>query len=428
MDSARSKHARRRPIVEALETRELLSTIEVTTLRPNGAGSLRQTIVASNASPGPDTIDFAVSGMIRTGRRSLPTITGTVNIDGTSAPGFAGTPVVTVNFVGSRGLRFAAGSDGSLLHSLSLVRAGGAGVTLAASNITVQGNFIGLMADWHDPRRQPRRRHPDQSPRRTATSSARSTRSRASPTTTPTPSRMQPVTGWQGIRNAIQSPASTSSPGPRDATGCSTSGPISGVGGTSYAVNYPGDQPRASTAPTSSAATSSAWSAATRPATARSTASSSRGHSPICRMRPTTGRSTTPSPSITYVHSTMGGLAVGNADGRGNHRPAPATPSSTTSRRTRFTDIVYPGSTTHHGLRHLVQRRYELHDLRRLQHRPASPGPPARATWSTTTPRPDSSATGRRSPARTARPARTSSPISRESAAPSRAFTRSPPT
>ena len=70
-----------------------------------------------------------------------------MTIDGTTAPSFAGSPVVTVNFQGSKGLNFATGADGSTLKSLSLVKAGNAGVTLTASNITVQGNDIGLLSN-----------------------------------------------------------------------------------------------------------------------------------------------------------------------------------------------------------------------------------------------------------------------------------------
>ena len=146
--SRRKSGSRSNPrCVELLETRELLATFTVTNLNPFGSGSLRQAIIASNKRPGPDTIDFAVAGTIRAGQASLPAITDTVLIDGSSAPGFAGSPVVTVNFQGSKGLSFAKGSDGSTLESLSLVKAGNAGVTLSASHITVQGNFIGLLAD-----------------------------------------------------------------------------------------------------------------------------------------------------------------------------------------------------------------------------------------------------------------------------------------
>ena len=92
-------------------------------LNDSGLGSLRLAILASNVVPGPDTIDFNVVGTIAVGRSPLPAITDTVNIDGSSAPGFAGTPLVTIDFRGTQGLTCNVGSDSSALRSLSLVRA-----------------------------------------------------------------------------------------------------------------------------------------------------------------------------------------------------------------------------------------------------------------------------------------------------------------
>jgi trimeric autotransporter adhesin len=133
--------------VEVLESRELLATFSVTNLQNSGAGSLRQAIIDSNAQPGGNTIDFDVAGTIRISKSSLPAITDPVIIDGSTAPSFAGSPVVTVDFQATKGLNFAAGSDGSTLKSLSLVKAGSSGVTLNASRITIQGNYIGLQAN-----------------------------------------------------------------------------------------------------------------------------------------------------------------------------------------------------------------------------------------------------------------------------------------
>ena len=143
----RSSNRSRLCAFEVLEHRELLATFTVTNLHNSGAGSLRQAIIESNGQPGANTIDFDVAGTIRVGRTSLPAITSTVTIDGSTAPSFAGSPVVTVNFQGSKGLQFAAGSDGSTSKSLALVKAGNAGVTLTASNVTVQGNYIGLLSN-----------------------------------------------------------------------------------------------------------------------------------------------------------------------------------------------------------------------------------------------------------------------------------------
>ena len=133
--------------LEVLESRDLLATFIVTNLRNAGTGSFRQAIIDANLQPGADIIDFSVAGTIRISGTPLPAIKDSVTIDGTQAPGFSGSPVVTINFQGSRGLDFANGSGGSTLISLSLIRAGNSGVTLSASNVTLEGNDIGIMSD-----------------------------------------------------------------------------------------------------------------------------------------------------------------------------------------------------------------------------------------------------------------------------------------
>ena len=71
-----------------------------------------------------------------------------MNIDGTTAPGFAGTPVVEVNFNNFGGLQFNVGAKGSALRSLALVDASGNGVTLTSvQDMLIVGNFIGLSLD-----------------------------------------------------------------------------------------------------------------------------------------------------------------------------------------------------------------------------------------------------------------------------------------
>jgi hypothetical protein len=127
-----------------------MSTFLVTNLNDSGPGSLRAAILAANAdaSPGSDVIKFSVSGAI-TLTSDLPAITNTVQIDGTSAPSFVagGPPVVELNFNGHAGLTFSTGSSGSSLLGLALGNAAGNGVTLNSSNITLDGNYIGLHAN-----------------------------------------------------------------------------------------------------------------------------------------------------------------------------------------------------------------------------------------------------------------------------------------
>src|SRR5258708_29366702 len=104
-----SLHSRLRG-VEVLESRQLLATFTVTNLHNSGGGSLRQAIINSNERAGADTIDFDVAGTIRIGRASLPSITDTATIDGSTAPSFAGSPVVTVDFQKAKGLKFQDGA------------------------------------------------------------------------------------------------------------------------------------------------------------------------------------------------------------------------------------------------------------------------------------------------------------------------------
>ena len=60
--SVRSVRTRLR--LEPLADRCLPTTFTVTTLLDGGPGSLRDAVAAANASPGPDAIDFAVTGTI----------------------------------------------------------------------------------------------------------------------------------------------------------------------------------------------------------------------------------------------------------------------------------------------------------------------------------------------------------------------------
>ena len=64
-----------------------------------GNCTLRAAIQEANASAGADTINFAIAGAgvhtITLGSQ-LPTITGTVTIDGTTQPGYAGMPLIEV--------------------------------------------------------------------------------------------------------------------------------------------------------------------------------------------------------------------------------------------------------------------------------------------------------------------------------------------
>src|SRR5262249_11953686 len=107
---------------EWLEDRTVLSTFTVTNTHNRGPGPLRQAILDSNAATGVgNTIDFAIPGpgvQVIAPLSPLPAITHQVLIDGSSQPGYAGTPLIELS--GSQ----AGYSDGLVIN---------------ASNVTVRG-------------------------------------------------------------------------------------------------------------------------------------------------------------------------------------------------------------------------------------------------------------------------------------------------
>ena len=101
----------------------------VTTTADHGAGSLRQAILDSNlASGGTNTIDFDIPGRgVQTIApiTPLPAITTSVLIDGTTQPGYAGTPLIAV---------------GGGLSAID------GGVTISASEVTIRGMAVARVA------------------------------------------------------------------------------------------------------------------------------------------------------------------------------------------------------------------------------------------------------------------------------------------
>ncbi|HZI87169.1 MAG TPA: carboxypeptidase regulatory-like domain-containing protein, partial [Pyrinomonadaceae bacterium] len=127
------------------------STFTVTNTNDTGAGSLRDAIGLANQNPGPDVINFNVGqggAQTITPLTALPTITGPVTIDGTTQPGFAGTPIIQLNGSsvpsGTNGLLLTGGS--STVRGLVINRMAGSGDAIEfqtnGGNI-VEGNYIG---------------------------------------------------------------------------------------------------------------------------------------------------------------------------------------------------------------------------------------------------------------------------------------------
>ena len=124
------------------------ATLTVINANDSGAGSLRQAILDANTTNGLDTIVFQVPGAgVHTIVLSaaLPPITDPVVMDGTSQPGYAGTPLIELNGTSagsSAGLRLL--TAGSTISGLAINRFVAQGLLIqgAGSNV-VQGNFIG---------------------------------------------------------------------------------------------------------------------------------------------------------------------------------------------------------------------------------------------------------------------------------------------
>ena len=131
-----------------------------------GACTLRAAIEESNALAGIDNIEFAVDGTITVSADvgALPQITGQLNIDATTAPGYPGSsinlqdapPSVYLSGAGlggaggsSAGLRFSAGpaSFGSV-RALGVIQfATGIRVSPSATHIFIDACYIGVRAD-----------------------------------------------------------------------------------------------------------------------------------------------------------------------------------------------------------------------------------------------------------------------------------------
>jgi Tol biopolymer transport system component len=166
-----------RPRAEGLEDRTAPAVFTVTSTGDNdgvnpapfsGTFTLRQAIIDANANPGADAITFAIPDAQKSTagnwwtiqlQAGLPTVTDTVAIDGTSAPGYVGTPLIEVRGLAQApttdvmdGLTFGAGSAGSSVRGLvlnnfsSLNTVGNTAIHLTgtgATGIVIAGNYIG---------------------------------------------------------------------------------------------------------------------------------------------------------------------------------------------------------------------------------------------------------------------------------------------
>lgn len=140
----------RRPLLETVERRIVLSTFTVWNTADDGEGSLRWAIVEANRDDGPTRIEFDIPGegaqTIRLNAALAPLVRPVV-IDGRSQPGYDGFPLIRLD-----GSSLAPGTDGlvvaggnSLIAGLVVTGFPGAGIMLAgASGNLVESSYVGV--------------------------------------------------------------------------------------------------------------------------------------------------------------------------------------------------------------------------------------------------------------------------------------------
>jgi len=121
------------------------ATLTVTNTNDSGAGSLRQAILDANSGAGTDTIQFNIPGggpyVITPLAPGLPAMTGPTIVDGTTQPGYAGTPIIEIaNFSGT-GLKLQGGS--STVRGLVVRGFTTTGISVESSDNHVENCYVG---------------------------------------------------------------------------------------------------------------------------------------------------------------------------------------------------------------------------------------------------------------------------------------------
>ncbi len=125
------------------------SSFVVTNNSDTGAGSLRQAITNANITPGTQTVSFNIAGTAPFGiflLSDLPLVIDPIIIDGTTQPGYAGSPIIKIFGNALNGLQILNGGNGSIIKGLHLSGFDSAAIRLngGGGNI-IQGNYIGRM-------------------------------------------------------------------------------------------------------------------------------------------------------------------------------------------------------------------------------------------------------------------------------------------
>ena len=123
-------------------------TFTVTNTGNSGGGSLRQAITDANTAAGADTIAFNIpsAGPYTISPTSaLPTITGTATVDGTTQPGFSGTPIIELDgtLAGSTSSGLTISAADTTVRGLVINRFGSFGINAFGNGAVIRGNYIG---------------------------------------------------------------------------------------------------------------------------------------------------------------------------------------------------------------------------------------------------------------------------------------------
>ncbi|HRQ63321.1 MAG TPA: Calx-beta domain-containing protein [Xanthomonadaceae bacterium] len=127
----------------------MAATFTVTNTNDSGTGSLRWAIGQANAAAGADLIHFNISGSgvrLIQPMSPLPAITGAVVIDGTTQPGYVGTPLIELNAIDAGAFGFDIAASNVHIRGLAVNRAySGAGIRVGSgNNVQISECWIGL--------------------------------------------------------------------------------------------------------------------------------------------------------------------------------------------------------------------------------------------------------------------------------------------
>jgi hypothetical protein len=149
----------RRAGVELLESRTLLAVFTVTSPADSGPGTLRQAILDANATYSvADQIHFNLVGPgihAISPTSALPAVISAVLIDGTTQPGYAGSPLIELDGSaagpGADGLMIGrdtsfSNAAGSAVRGLAINGFTGNGITVYDAGVRIEGNHVGLNA------------------------------------------------------------------------------------------------------------------------------------------------------------------------------------------------------------------------------------------------------------------------------------------